>query len=173
VEPLNQLIKYWAMDEVPGHEVGDLIDQLKNADQYIKKPEKAEEEFDLDKEDLEKFILNNAGKLIKQSVEIVGDVKQYVETAPEHREVVSLAELIKASSSAIESLSKVLVQDKRDKTQKDVKKLDIQGKKELLQGEVNAKLMLSRDDIMNELMKDVKKAEEDIIDVTQQLHQDG
>ena len=33
--------------------------------------------------------------------------------------------------------------------------------------------MLSRDDIMNELMKDVKKAEEDIIDVTQQLHQDG
>lgn len=80
------------MDDIPGHDVGDLIDQLKNADQVLKKPKLAEEEFDLTKEELEKFILNNAGKLIKQSVEIVGDVKQYVETAPEHRDVVSLAE---------------------------------------------------------------------------------
>jgi hypothetical protein len=160
------------MDDIPGHDVGDLIDQLKNADQVLKKPKLAEEEFDLSKEELEKFILNNAGKLIKQSVEIVGDVKQYVETAPEHRDVVSLAELIKASSSAIESLSKVLVADKRDKTQKDVKQMDIQGKKELMQGEVNAKLMFSRDDVMNELLKDAKKAEEEIIDITQKIPQD-
>ncbi len=161
------------MDDVPGHDVGDLIDQLQNADKYIKKPEVAEEKFDLDKEDLEKFILNNAGKLIKQSVEIVGDVKQYVETAPEHRDVVSLAELIKASSSAIESLSKVLVQDKRDKTQRDVKQMDIQGKKELLQGEFNAKVMLSRDDVMKELMKDVNKVQDDIVDITQKLPQES
>ena len=161
------------MDDVPGHDVGDLIDQLQNADKYIKKPEVAEEKFDLDKEDLEKFILNNAGKLIKQSVEIVGDVKQYVETAPEHRDVVSLGELIKASSSAIESLSKVLVQDKRDKTQKDVKQMDIQGKKELLQGEFNAKVMLSRDDVMKELMKDVNKVQDDIVDITQKLPQES
>ena len=42
------------MDDIPGHDVGDLIDQLKNADQVIKKPELAEEEFDLSKEELEK-----------------------------------------------------------------------------------------------------------------------
>ena len=100
------------MSDVPAHEMGDLIDQLKNANQLLKKPEVKEEEFNLTKEELEQFILNNAGKLIKQSIEVVADVKQYVETAPEHRDVVSLAELIKASSSAIESLSKVLVQDK-------------------------------------------------------------
>ena len=161
------------MSDVPAHEMGDLIDQLKNANQLLKKPEVKEEEFNLTKEELEQFILNNAGKLIKQSIEVVADVKQYVETAPEHRDVVSLAELIKASSSAIESLSKVLVQDKRDKTQKDVKLMDIQGKKELLQGEVNAKLMFTRDDVMKELLKDAKKAEQEIVDVTQKLHQEG
>jgi len=161
------------MSDVPAHEMGDLIDQLKNANQLLKKPEVKEEEFNLTKEELEQFILNNAGKLIKQSIEVVADVKQYVETAPEHRDVVSLAELIKASSSAIESLSKVLVQDKRDKTQKDVKQMDIQGKKELLQGEVNAKLMFTRDDVMKELLKDAKKAEQEIVDVTQKLHQEG
>ncbi len=161
------------MSDIPAHDMGDLIDQLKNANQLLKKPEEKEEEFNLTKEELEQFILNNAGRLIKQSIEVVADVKQYVETAPEHRDVISLAELIKASSSAIETLSKVLVQDKRDKTQKDVKLMDIQGKKELLQGEVNAKLMFSRDDVMKELLKDAKKAEQEIIDVTRKLHPEG
>ena len=161
------------MPDIPTHDMGDLIDQLKNADQIIKKPEKVQEEFNLSKENLEEFILNNAGKLIQQSEEMESDVKQYVETAPEHRDVTSLAELIKASSSAIESLSKVLVQDKKGVTQKEVKQLDIQGKKELLQGEVTAKIMLSRDEVIKELFENAKKAEEEVIDVTQNLPQEN
>jgi len=150
------------MDDLPGHEIGDLVDQLKNAEQFLKKPEKAEEEFNLNPEELEKFILNNAGKLVKKSIDMVDEVKQYVETAPESRDVSSLSELINASSSAIETLSKILVQNKRDKTQKEVKQMDIDGKKQLMQGEFNAKMMLSRDDVMNELFKKVDKEEKNI-----------
>ena len=150
------------MDDLPGHEIGDLVDQLKNAEQFLKKPEKAQEEFDLNPEELEKFILNNAGKLVKKSIDMVDEVKQYVETAPESRDVSSLSELINASSSAIETLSKILVQNKRDKTQKEVKQMDIDGKKQLMQGEFNAKMMLSRDDVMNELFKKVDKEEKNV-----------
>jgi len=150
------------MDDLPGHEIGDLVDQLKNAEQFLKKPEKAEEQFDLNPEELEKFILNNAGKLVKKSIDMVDEVKQYVETAPESRDVSSLSELINASSSAIETLSKILVQNKRDKTQKEVKQMDIDGKKQLMQGEFNAKMMLSRDDVMNELFKKVDKEEKNV-----------
>ena len=150
------------MEDIPGHEIGDLVDQLKNAEQYLKKPHKAEEDFDLDPEELEKFILNNAGKLVKKSIDMVDEVKQYVETAPESRDVSSLSELINASSSAIETLSKILVQNKRDKTQKEVKQMDIDGKKQLMQGEFNAKMMLSRDDVMNELFKKVEAEEKNI-----------
>ena len=35
------------MEDIPGHDIGDLVDQLKNAEKYLKKPEKAEEDFDL------------------------------------------------------------------------------------------------------------------------------
>ena len=49
--------------------------------------------------------------------------------------------------------------------------MDIEGKKQLLQGEVNAKLMFSRGDVMKELLKDAKKAEQEIIDVTRKIHQ--
>jgi len=150
------------MDDIPGHDIGDLVDQLKNAEKYLKKPEKAEQEFNLDPEELEKFILNNAGKLVKKSIEMVDEVKQYVETAPESRDVSSLSELINASSSAIETLSKILVQNKRDKTQKEVKQMDIDGKKQLMQGEFNAKVMLSRDDVMKELFAKVEKEEKNI-----------
>jgi len=150
------------MEDIPGHDIGDLVDQLKNAEKYLKKPEKAEEEFNLDPEELEKFILNNAGKLVKKSIDMVDEVKQYVETAPESRDVSSLSELINASSSAIETLSKILVQNKRDKTQKEVKQMDIDGKKQLMQGEFNAKVMLSRDDVMKELFAKVEKEEKDI-----------
>jgi len=150
------------MDDIPGHDIGDLVDQLKNAEKYLKKPEKAEEEFNLDPEELEKFILNNAGKLVKKSIEMVDEVKQYVETAPESRDVSSLSELINASSSAIETLSKILVQNKRDKTKKEVKQMDIDGKKQLMQGEFNAKVMLSRDDVMKELFAKVEKEEKNI-----------
>ena len=150
------------MEDIPGHDIGDLVDQLKNAEKYLKKPEKAEEEFNLDPEELEKFILNNAGKLVKKSIDMVDEVKQYVETAPESRDVSSLSELINASSSAIETLSKILVQNKRDKTQKEVKQMDINGKKQLMQGEFNAKMMLSRDDVMNELFKKVEAEEKNI-----------
>ena len=150
------------MDDIPGHDIGDLVDQLKNAEKYLKKPEKAEEEFNLDPEELEKFILNNAGKLVKKSIDMVDEVKQYVETAPESRDVSSLSELINASSSAIETLSKILVQNKKDKTQKEVKQMDIDGKKQLMQGEFNAKVMLSRDDVMKELFAKVEREEKDI-----------
>ena len=150
------------MEDIPGHEIGDLVDQLKNAEQYLKKPHKAEEDFDLDPEELEKFILNNAGKLVKKSIDMVDEVKQYVETAPESRDVSSLSELINASSSAIETLSKILVQNKKDKTQKEVKQMDIDGKKQLMQGEFNAKVMLSRDDVMKELFAKVEREEKDI-----------
>ena len=150
------------MEDIPSHDIGDLVDQLKNAEKYLKKPEKAEEDFNLDPEELEKFILNNAGKLVKKSIDMVDEVKQYVETAPESRDVSSLSELINASSSAIETLSKILVQNKRDKTQKEVKQMDIDGKKQLMQGEFNAKIMLSRDDVMNELFKKVEAEEKNI-----------
>ena len=150
------------MEDIPSHDIGDLVDQLKNAEKYLKKPEKAEEEFNLNPEELEKFILNNAGKLVKKSIDMVDEVKQYVETAPESRDVSSLSELINASSSAIETLSKILVQNKKDKTQKEVKQMDIDGKKQLMQGEFNAKMMLSRDDVMNELFKKVEAEEKNI-----------
>lgn len=143
--------------------IDDLINQLKNTNKEIKKLPK-QQEFTLDKADLEQFLINKAGKLINDSMEMVDNVKQYVAAAPNSEEVESLASLLKATTSSIDSLSKIFVQNKRSETSLHVKKLDIDSKKELLQTDHQNKLELSREDVLEQLIKNAEVIEADVIE---------
>ena len=79
---------------------------VKQGTKLAKKVEK--QEFNLDKSNLEQFILNNTGKLIQDSMHTIDSIKDFIESAPEPEDVHSLAELYKASTSAIEALNKIL-----------------------------------------------------------------
>lgn len=143
--------------------IDDLINQLKNTNKEINKLPK-QQEFTLDKADLEQFLINKAGKLINDSMEMVDNVKQYVAAAPNSEEVESLASLLKATTSSIDSLSKIFVQNKRSETSLHVKKLDIDSKKELLQTDHQNKLELSREDVLEQLIKNAEVIEADVIE---------
>ena len=138
--------------------VNDIISQLKQNNKVARAPV---EESVLDKEDLEDFLIQNSGKLIKKSLSIVDNVNDYISSAPENRDVAALAELIKASSSAIETLNKLHVAKERNETQLEVKKIDVQSKERINIADNQAKILLSREDIMNALLDDDK----DVIDV--------
>jgi len=138
--------------------VNDIISQLKQNNKVARTPV---EESVLDKEDLEDFLIQNSGKLIKKSLSIVDNVNDYISSAPENRDVAALAELIKASSSAIETLNKLHVAKERNETQLEVKKIDVQSKERINIADNQAKILLSREDIMNALLDDDK----DVIDV--------
>jgi hypothetical protein len=83
--------------------------------------------------------------------------------APDARETESIAELIKASTSAIETLNKILLQQKKSETQIKVKQMDVESRQGLAIAEQHTKILLSREDIMKKLMEDA-----DTIDVTDQ-----
>ena len=119
------------------------------------------EESVLNKEDLEDFLIQNSGKLIKKSLSIVDNVNDYISSAPENRDVAALAELIKASSSAIETLNKLHVAKERNETQLEVKKIDVESKERINIADNQAKILLSREDIMKALVED----ESEVIDV--------
>ena len=138
--------------------VNDIIAQLKHNNKVAKAPV---EESVLNKEDLEDFLIQNSGKLIKKSLSIVDNVNDYISSAPENRDVAALAELIKASSSAIDTLNKLHVAKERNETQLEVKKIDVQSKERINIADNQAKILLSREDIMNALLDDDK----DVIDV--------
>jgi len=138
--------------------VNDIISQLKQSNKTAKTPV---EENVLKREDIEDFIIQNSSRLIKKSLSIVDNVNDYISSAPENRDVAAMAELIKASSGAIEALNKLHTAKERNDTQVEVKQMDIDSKEKLNLADNQTKLLLSREDIMHALID----REEDVIDV--------
>ena len=135
--------------------VDDLLSQLKGAS--VVRKELENDEFNLDKEELEKFLLNYSGKLIKGTVDYVEEVKQFITSAPDSKDVDALSKLVGASASAIESLNKILLQDKANEAKIQVKQMDIESKKEL-QDKNNDRLGLTinRETLLKQLIDDAK-----------------
>ena len=138
--------------------VYDIISQLKQNNKVSRAPI---DESVLDKEDLEDFLIQNSGKLIKKSLSIVDNVNDYISSAPDNRDVAALAELIKASSSAIETLNKLHVAKERNETQLEVKKIDVESRERINIADNQTKVLLSREDIMQALID----KDEEVIDV--------
>ena len=144
--------------------VDDLLTQLKNS----KKVEKdvKDETLNLSKENLEDFLMQYSGKLIKGSVNYVEDVKQYITAAPDSKDLEALSKLVGASAAAIESLNKILINDKNNDVKKEIKVMDIESKK-MLQDNQNEKLGLTmnREELIKQLMKDATLIDADITDI--------
>ena len=140
--------------------VNDIITQLKGTTALSKKQSVEE----LDKERLEEFIIKNSGKLITKTLDIVDDVQMYISSAPEAKDVTALAELLKAASASIEALNKVYTSIEKNKTVKEVKQMDIDSR-EKINTQDNATFLLSRKEIMQELIGKSKQEEERIVDV--------
>ena len=150
------------MDDI---DPADLISQLKTLPKDNKKIlQAAEVSTELSKEDVEEFIIKKSSKLIQDSLELIDNMKEVVHHMPEAENVSSLAELIKASTGAIETLNKLVVQDKKSNTTIKAKELDIQSKKQLQSADQQHSLMLSREEVLDRLLKkanviDVDKVE--------------
>ena len=131
-------------------DVSNLVSKLKESVQQANGMRN--DQFTLDKADLEQFILNNTGKLIKDSMDTIDDIKQYIISAPEPDDVHSLAELYKASTSAIESLNKILIQQQKSATQITVKKMDIDSKQALQNTRDENSITFTRDEVFKKLI---------------------
>tara|TARA_R110000751_G_scaffold113362_1_gene212510 strand:- start:479 stop:952 length:474 start_codon:yes stop_codon:yes gene_type:complete len=133
----------------------DLISQLKNLPTDSKMLERAATEYpELSKEDVEEFVINKSSKLIQDSLELIDNMKEVVHHMPEAENISSLAELIKASSGAIETLNKIVIQDKKTNTTITSKKMDIESRRELQTSDQSHALTMSREEIMARLIND-------------------
>ena len=141
--------------------VDDLINQLQGNLQVARDVEN-KEEFKLDKEGLEDFLLQNSGKLIKGSVEYVEEVKQFITSAPDAKDVEALSKLVGASAAAIESLNKILMNNKKIEATEKLKIMDIESKKQLQDSDNQTKLLLNREDHMKKIIDNANIIEADI-----------
>lgn len=150
-------------------DIKSLVDQLKESTKLAKQVKKPE--FQLDKSDLEQFILNNTGKLISDSMETIDNIKDFIISAPEPEDVHSLAELYKASTGAIEALNKILLQQQKSDTQIAVKTMDIQSKQAIAEKK-DDRITFTRDEIFEQLLNNGEVIEADIVDPDDQESSD-
>jgi hypothetical protein len=146
------------MDTDIDNTVNDIISQLKTSSLSNTSPQK--EDVKLTKDNLEEFILTNTGKLVTKSLGLIDNIESFVSTSPEPDDVTALSELIKAATSAVESLNKIYIADSKNDNQMKIKKLDIAAKEKLSLMDNQTKILLSREDIMKALINP-----SDVIDV--------
>ena len=151
------------MDNDLDDTVNDIISQLKGNNTLARTPTS---NTSIDKEQLENFIIQHSGNLIAKSLDIIDDVKDYISSAPEARDVAAFAELLKAASSSIDTLNKVYVSIEKNKTSKEIKQMDVESK-EKINNEQNVTYLLSRKEIMKELMgsSEEEETKDDVVDV--------
>ena len=144
------------MSEELNEMVGDLLEQLQDAN---KKAEVAKKETNpLIKENIEKFVVEKAGRLVEESRDVVTNVKDYIPSSPEIKDVGSLAELIAATATAIETLNKIIVTDKRNDTVIKAKEMDIASRKELKEADNTTKLLATREQVFKMLIDSANKS---------------
>ena len=139
------------MDDDMNNSIDDLLSQLQVSTQVTRDTIK-QDDFKLDKEDLENFLLQYSGKLIKGSVDYVEDVKQFITSAPDAKDVESLSKLVGAAAAAIETLNKIHISDQKNKSSKELKIMDIESKQALQQQDVENKLLINREELIKNLI---------------------
>jgi hypothetical protein len=153
---LNTRMDY---DEEIDRDVDNIISQIKNQGKTLKNVER--ERPELKKEDLEKFIIDNAASVVADSIEMVQGLKLDVLAGGDAKMVEATAELVKAVTGALDALSKLKLSDDKLKGQKELKQMDIDSKgAEALTGGQSG-LFISREDLIKNILNRKDEPDED------------
>jgi hypothetical protein len=149
-------------DDFLDAEVDDIISQIRNQSKIVNQLPKQQHQT-LKKEDLEEFLITNAGKVVNHSLEMVENLKLEVLAGADSKLIESVSELVKATTSAIDSLSKLKISEDKIKAQKEITQMNIQAK--IIKDEEESdtpKLTFTRNDIIKLLLQ---KDEQPVVDV--------
>ncbi|NDB82802.1 MAG: hypothetical protein EB127_08685 [Alphaproteobacteria bacterium] len=111
--------------------------------------------------EMHEFILKQSAQLAALSIKSVQELQKVTVATGDPEQMASLASLIAAGTGAIETINKINIQNKKTEAAKDIKKLELEGKKEiqrlkndgylnLPQGNTNI-LVATREEIIGQL----------------------
>lgn len=141
-------------------ETEDLISQLSKGleDAY----EAPLDDFELKEEDLKQFILNNSGRVVRDSIQMINNIKGKANSVATAEALEGVASVIKAGTSAIESLQKIQLQNDKIIAQKEIKQMDIEAKKMLKHDSDDGKVLkVTREEAIKALFSNIKLADVD------------
>lgn len=142
------------MEQPNNDDIDNILDALKEKNTALKR----EIRKSATKENLEEYVIESASSIVNEGVDLIKNLGVFLNAAPEAKDLSAYAELINATSSAIESLNKILVQNKKGETLKELKKMDHEQKRELI-GDATEALVSTREEIFKKLIKNAEVIE--------------
>jgi len=151
------------MSEESDPNLDSLIDQLKDNTNVNKHVEQNYDELceEMSPEQLEAFVIKNSGKLVNRSLNAIDEIKDFITASGDPDSISSLSELIRASSGALESLNKIVVQNKRSATTLTAKQMDVQAKYAIQEKKNENALIGTRDEMFKKILDQAKVIEVD------------
>jgi valyl-tRNA synthetase len=144
-------------DDDIDNEVNDILSQLRNKNNISPTPEIPKEP--LEKEKMEDFIIQNAANNVRNAVEMVENLKGSAIASGDPELVNAMSGLLKATTSAIDSLTKLKIAEDKNKNQKEIAQINLEGKKSA-DDEDKKGFLISREEVIKALMNKKKDDEE-------------
>lgn len=116
-------------------------------------------------ENLEEYVLKNSSDIVNSSINMLKTMESVVQTVQGAEEMAAYSELVNASTNALDTLNKILLQKKKNDAAIEIKKMDVENKKELQSNDHAVKVMASREEILK-MMLSAKNTQQSEINVT-------
>jgi hypothetical protein len=149
------------------NEIDNIIDQLKS-DAVPKQitPSKTKEIENLNDDNVSDYVYKKTAEVIEVGLETVNNLKDLVTSGQDPREIAALAQLISATTKAIDNLNKINLQAKQHKNNLEVAKVEANGTKQLGNGpQTNNILIATRDEIMNKFLDGGKSGKKEKFEI--------
>lgn len=129
----------------------DLLEEL--ADEELLEEIQSDERYpDVTDENVNEFILEYGSRLVKDGMDAIDRVKPKITSGQDADEISALSELMRAMNSTLGTLTKISLQNKKEKSEKANKELEYVHKKELGPSTTNNTVIVgTREDIFKQL----------------------
>lgn len=108
-------------------ELDDLLKELKEEKQKAPyTPPPAPPLPDLEDEDVNKYVLQNAARLVQLGLMSVESLKDVISQSYDAEEIESFANLIRSVNDSLNTVNKINIQNKKTKAAKEIKQMDLQ-----------------------------------------------
>lgn len=109
------------------------------------------------------FVLEYGSKLVKDGMNAIEIVKPKITSGQNADEISALSEMIRAMNSTLDTLTKISLQNKKEKSAKDQRELSHTQRKELGNSTINTQVIIStREDAFKQMIENAEKVVEAI-----------
>ena len=153
-------------------DIDTLLDELKSTKKlsgFIPVVPKATDQPEISEENLSDFVIKRFTLIVQQGVDTLEAIKNNVKSSGNPEEIEAYSKLVTAVATTIDGLNKINLQNKKTKAAKEIKQMDIDHQKGVIEGRANVTnniLVAPREEIMKRLFEEVDQKSSITIDAS-------